>query len=154
MKKLIGLGVLVLCAMLMLVGCGSGVAEEEVCIVGSWKYVKTMVDGEEEPVIVPELEQFPPWFAVNEDGEILMELFFELEDGWTYETALAGVLVRTEPLRFTITEQRRVSDAGVEEMQDAYLLYNPEDGLLRYTMTPMPGQPVTYTYFERDLSND
>lgn len=154
MRKYVGLGLMVLCVLLMLVGCGNGAAEEEVCLVGSWRYVKTTEGDDEQPVIVPEFEQFPPWFAVSEDGETLMELSFEFEEDWIYETAIEGVLVRTGPFHFTIIEQLRVSEWGTEEVPDAYLQYDLENGLLRYTIRAEYGELATYTYFERDLSND
>jgi len=146
--------ILALAALLLLTlaACGDGgesassAADGDVYLSGDWVHVKTTHGDEAEPVTVPEIERVPPRLVIGTDDTTMLEMFFEFDEEELFEVTVEGMLVRTGETSFTVAEHAWVDSIGSYTMPDAYLEYDRESGLLRYTM---PGEPDTHHYFKR-----
>ncbi|MCL2401512.1 MAG: hypothetical protein FWC90_02590 [Oscillospiraceae bacterium] len=110
---------------------------EPLNIYGAWIYAKS-TEADETPLTIPEFELFPPRLDIGGDNRISAVF---------YQSVIEGIIANTGTYEFTVSDIAAVTESQQWFPDSVTLIYDPESGLLRYTLVYVGF--VIHHYFAR-----
>ena len=110
---------------------------ESLNIYGAWIYAKS-TEADETPLTIPEFELFPPRLDIGGDNRISAVF---------YQSVIEGIIANTGTYEFTVSDIAAVTESQQWFPDSVTLIYDPESGLLRYTLVYVGF--VIHHYFAR-----